>query len=143
MIRALRPYLMRAPGYVLLTTRGRRSGLPREVLLPCARIGESVVVLSTYGWRSNWIRNLLAEPEVEVTCNGRPVRGRAEVVDDPARKRELVTAEPFFLAVPYVIICGALWTLLRPLAAALVRRWVAGRPIVVIRPIDDSPAADC
>ena len=144
MIGVLRPYLMRAPGYVLLTTRGRRSGLPREVLLPCARIGDSVVVLSTYGRRSNWIRNLLAEPEVEVTCNGRPVRGRAEVVDDPARKRDLVTAEPFFLAVPYVILYGVLWILVRPVAAAIVRRWVVGRPVVVIHPIDEPRAApDC
>lgn len=142
MIRILRPYLMRAPGYVLLTTRGRRSGLPREVLLPCARVGDSVVVLSTYGWRSNWIRNLLADPEVQVTCNGRSVQGRAEVVDDPTRKRDLVAVEPFFLAVPFVVIYGVLWTLLRPVAAALVRRWVAGRPVVVIRPIGESRAAD-
>ncbi len=144
MIGVLRPYLMRAPGYVLLTTRGRHSGLPREVLLPCARVGDTVVVLSTYGRRSNWMRNLLADPEVQLTCNGRPVRGRAEVVDDAARKRDLVTADPFFLAVPYVIVCGVLWRLLRPVAAALVRRWVARRPVVVIRPIDESCAApDC
>lgn len=134
MIRGLRRYFERAPGYVLLTTRGRRSGLPREVLLPCARIGDEVVVVSTYGWRSHWLRNLRQNPEVEITCNGAVIRGRAEVVDGLERKRELVTTEPFFLAVPFALLYGILWTVLRPLVAAAMRWWVAARPVVVIRP---------
>ena len=137
MIRGLRRYLTRAPGYVLLTTNGRRSGLPREVLLPCARIGDSVVVLSTYGRRSNWVRNLLEDPEVQVTCNGRQIRGRAEVVEEPARKRALVTEEPFLLALPFVLAYGVLWTLLRPAMASVMRRWASGRPMVIIRPLSD------
>jgi hypothetical protein len=36
-VRAFRTYLARAPGWMLLTTRGRRTGLPREVLLPSGR----------------------------------------------------------------------------------------------------------
>ena len=132
-IRALRPYLERAPGYVLLTTRGRRSGLPREVLLPCARIGDDVVVISTYGWRSNWIRNLARDPRVTLTCNGRVVHGTAEVVDDLQRKQALVSAEPLFLALPIAVVWGVVWTALRALCAPLTRRWVAARPVVVIR----------
>jgi deazaflavin-dependent oxidoreductase (nitroreductase family) len=132
-IRALRRYLERAPGYVLLTTRGRRTGLPREVLLPCARIGKDVVVISTYGWRSNWIRNLHRDPEVTITCNGEVVRGRAEIVDDAERKRALISVEPLFLALPIAVVWGVVWTVVRALSAPLVRRWVAARPVVVIR----------
>jgi deazaflavin-dependent oxidoreductase (nitroreductase family) len=81
---------------VLLTTRGRRTGLPREVLLPCTRTEDAIIVISTYGWRSDWIRNLRKTPEVEVTWSGRRLPGRAEVVEEVARKRQLVTDHPFF-----------------------------------------------
>ena len=36
-IKTFRRYFERAPGWVILTTRGRKTGLPREVLLPCER----------------------------------------------------------------------------------------------------------
>jgi deazaflavin-dependent oxidoreductase (nitroreductase family) len=132
-IRNLRRYLERAPGYVLLTTRGRRTGLAREVLLPCARIGDDVVVISTYGRRSNWVRNLCADPEVTLTCNGQVVRGRAEVVDDIERKWELVAGDPLFLVLPIGVLFGLTWTILRALSAPIIRRWVAARPVVLIR----------
>src|SRR5262245_50035285 len=134
MIRRLRRYLERATGYVVLRARGRRTVLPHEVLLPCARIGDDVVVISTYGRRSDWIRNLSRYPSVEITCSGRTVRGRAEIVEDPERREALVTSDPFFLPVPFALIYGVLWTILRPLFAALIRRWAAARPIVVIHP---------
>ena len=63
----------RSPHWVLLTTRGRKTGLPREVLLPCAREGDRVLVISTYGWRSAWIRNVEACRDVEVTVRGEKV----------------------------------------------------------------------
>jgi F420H(2)-dependent quinone reductase len=61
-VRLLRRYFERAPGWVLVTTRGRKTGLPREVLLPCERSADAIVVISTYGWRSNWIRNMRKDP---------------------------------------------------------------------------------
>ena len=77
---------------MLLTTRGRRTGVAREVLLPCVRTPDAIITMSTYGTRSDWIRNLRKDPAVRVTCNGRVVPARAEIVDDLARKRALVTA---------------------------------------------------
>src|SRR6185436_11903886 len=47
----LRRYFVRAPSWVLLTTRGRRTGLPREVLLPCERFEGGGLVISTYDRR--------------------------------------------------------------------------------------------
>lgn len=139
MIRSLRRYFERSPGYVLLTTRGRRSGLPHEVLLPCAHIGDAVVVISTYGRRSDWIRNLGRDPVVEFTHNGQVVRGRADLVEDVQHKQDLVTREPFFLPVPFALLYGILWTILRPFFAFIMRRWAATRPIVVIRPERSAP----
>ncbi len=79
-IRLARNYYLRSPGWVVLTTIGRRTGLPRQTLLPCGRRACEIVVVSTYGWRSDWIRNLRKNPQVKVTRDGAEVNGVAEVV---------------------------------------------------------------
>jgi deazaflavin-dependent oxidoreductase (nitroreductase family) len=134
LVRLLRRYFERAPGWVLLTTRGRKTGLPREVLLPCERSSGLLVIISTYGWRSHWIRNIQRNPEVQVTCAGWLVSGRAEIVEDLDRKRSLVRAHPFFPVAPFAVVHAVLRTLLRPVLVRLLSLWVAPRPVVVIRP---------
>jgi deazaflavin-dependent oxidoreductase (nitroreductase family) len=134
LVHALRRYFERAPGWVILTTRGRKTGLPREVLLPCERSPELLLLISTYGWRSHWVRNIQRCPEVRVTCGAWIVSGRAEVVADLDRKREFVGAHPFFPPAPFAVVHVILRTLLRPLLVALLRLWVTPRPVVVIRP---------
>ena len=133
LIAMLRGYFSRAPGWVLLTTRGRRTGLPREVLLPCARTNGDIIVISTYGTRSDWFRNLRKEPQVEVTAGGRRVPGRAEIVEDVFHKRAIVSANPFFPAAPFRPLNALARTVLRRPSAATLRRWVTHRPVVVIR----------
>jgi deazaflavin-dependent oxidoreductase (nitroreductase family) len=132
LIGALRGYFSRAPGWVLLTTRGRKTGLPREVLLPCTRFDGTILVMSTYGERSDWMRNLRREPRVQVTQRGRVVGARAEVVEDLARKRALVTAHPFVPAAPFALVHVVALTILRPLVILQLRRWVRPRPVVLL-----------
>lgn len=96
-------------------------------------------MISTYGWRSDWIRNLAKNPEVCVTCAGLRLRGVAEIVEEPEAKRSIVSAHPFFPAAPFIWVHAILRSLLRPLLVLLLRRWVGPRPIVIIRP-DVSPA---
>src|SRR5438034_7801356 len=84
LVRVLRGYFERAPGWVILTTRGRRTGLPREVLLPCERTADAIIVISTYHWRSDWIRNPRPRPQVRVTGAGAVRPARAEIIEDPA-----------------------------------------------------------
>lgn len=57
-------------GLVVLETTGRRSGLPREVPLVAARIGQHINV-STVRSGSQWIKNLEASPEASVWVAGR------------------------------------------------------------------------
>jgi deazaflavin-dependent oxidoreductase (nitroreductase family) len=130
----LHRYFERAPGWVLLTTTGRKTGLPREVLLPCERSRDALIVISTYGWRSHWIRNLKRDPRVRITVGGWILTGKAEVIEDLEQKRSIVSANPFFPAAPFAIVHAVLRTLLRPLLVRLLRRWVDPRPIVLIRP---------
>ena len=132
MIRAFRAYFERAPGWMLLTTRGRKSGLPREVLLPCVRTPSTIITISTYGMQSDWIRNLRKDPAISVTRAGQVVGARAEIVEELVRKRDLVTAHPFFPAAPFTVVHAVVLTLFRPLLVVFLRRWVTSRPVVVL-----------
>jgi deazaflavin-dependent oxidoreductase (nitroreductase family) len=139
-VRVFHTYFERAPGWMLLTTRGRRSGLPREVLLPCVRTPDTIITISTYGMRSDWIRNLRKDPAVRVTCAGRVVPARAEIVDAVDRKRALMTAHPFFVPAPFAVVNAVVLTLFRPLWTAFLRRWVTARPVVVLHLTNDPSA---
>ena len=123
----------RAPHWVLLTTRGRKTGLPREVLLPCARAGDRVLVVSTYARRSAWLRNIEACADVKLTARGRTLEGRAEVVDDVARKLALVEEMPFVPLAPVAWVQKLARGPLRGVAVPWLQRWVTPRPVVLIR----------
>jgi len=133
LVRALRYYFEHAPGWVLLTTRGRKTGLPREVLLPCERTIDGMILISTYGTRSDWIRNIQREPVVQVTCAGWVLPGHAELVTDVTAKQALVSAHPFFPALPIAPAQFLFRVLLRPLLVWFLRRWVVPRPVVFVR----------
>jgi deazaflavin-dependent oxidoreductase (nitroreductase family) len=133
LVAALRGGFERSPHWVLLTTRGRKSGLPREVMLPCARTRDAVVVISTYGRRSHWLRNLEADPHVRFSARGELREGVAEVVHDLARKREIVERHPFLPVVPFALAQTLARSVLRGPTVAWLRGWVASRPVVVIR----------
>jgi deazaflavin-dependent oxidoreductase (nitroreductase family) len=82
-----------AESYCYLTTTGRVSGEPREIEIWFALAGAAVYVLSGGRDRSDWVRNLLREPRVNVRIAERTFGGRARVVEDSdedARARELV-----------------------------------------------------
>jgi len=128
----LRRDLERAPHWVLLTTRGRKTGLPREVLLPCARDAQRVLVISTYARRAAWVLNIESCGEVRVTDGGRTLDATAEVVDDLARKGALVEALPFIPLAPWLFVQKLARGALRPLAVGWLRRWVALRPVVLV-----------
>jgi deazaflavin-dependent oxidoreductase (nitroreductase family) len=131
-IRLARDYYLRSPGWVVLTTMGRRTGLPRQTLLPCGRRGNEIVVVSTYGWRSDWIRNLRKNRHVKVSRDGAEVSGVAEVVEDLQQKRRIVSENPFVIP-PFAIVRAIAFGPLRPLTTAFLRRWVTSRPVIVIR----------
>lgn len=74
---------------MLLTTTGRKSGLPRTTGVTYMPLDGRYLVLSSFGVRSNWYRNLLANPEVIIQVGRRKMRATAKPVEDPARRREL------------------------------------------------------
>jgi deazaflavin-dependent oxidoreductase (nitroreductase family) len=74
---------------VVLTTTGRRSGLPRETPLICMpeADGSFVVVGSNFGRDSHpaWTANLLDEPNAEVSYQGRRIPVMGTLLDDAER----------------------------------------------------------
>jgi len=133
LVRFFRRSLAHDPRWVLLTTRGRKSGQPREVLLPCGRTSDAIIVISAYGRRSNWFRNLEQDPEVTVTCAGWVLRAHADIIDEPEAKRALLAAHPYIPSFPFILLPFVLHPLLFPVARPLLLRFVHHRPIVVFR----------
>ncbi|MGW3235679.1 nitroreductase family deazaflavin-dependent oxidoreductase [Streptomyces olivaceus] len=90
--RRLNAVMRRLPGQTLLETTGRVSGLPRRTPVGGRREGDSFWLVSEFGERSQYIRNVRADPRVRVRIRGRWHPGTAHLLpdDDPhARLRRL------------------------------------------------------
>jgi deazaflavin-dependent oxidoreductase (nitroreductase family) len=70
---------------LLLTTTGRKTGLPRVTPLQYEEIDGAFYLGSSRGQKADWFRNILANPHVEVHVKSRRFRGVAETVTDPLR----------------------------------------------------------
>jgi deazaflavin-dependent oxidoreductase (nitroreductase family) len=84
------------PGYALLETVGRRSGLPRQTPVGDGLIGETFWIVAEHGRRAAYVRNIELEPRVRVRVRVRGGvvwrAGAATVLpeDDPyLRQRQL------------------------------------------------------
>src|SRR5512140_1582430 len=70
-------------GYMaILRTRGRKTGAVREAPLGYVIWEGAVYVWAGFGPRTHWLRNIEADPRVEVVLPGRAFSGTAEVVTD-------------------------------------------------------------
>ncbi|HEY42371.1 MAG TPA: nitroreductase family deazaflavin-dependent oxidoreductase [Anaerolineae bacterium] len=70
---------------LLLTTTGRKSGLPRVTPLQYEEIEEVIYIGSARGDKADWYRNILANPKVEVRVKSHRFVGSAEAVADVER----------------------------------------------------------
>lgn len=68
--------------FCYLTTRGRRTGRPHEIEIWFALAGRTLYLLSGGGDRSDWVRNLRAEPAVTLRLRDTTYEATARVVDD-------------------------------------------------------------
>jgi deazaflavin-dependent oxidoreductase (nitroreductase family) len=89
---------MGGQAFALITTTGRKTGLPRTVIVCVFEDGDArVVVASASGSPTHpaWLTNLQANPEVtvQVGANVYPARARVTAGDERARLWQLVTAK--------------------------------------------------
>ena len=90
--RRLNAVMRRLPTHTLLETTGRTSGLPRRTPVGGRRVGDSFWLVSEFGERSQYVRNIKADPRVRVRLHGHWHTGTAHLMpdDDPgARLRSL------------------------------------------------------
>ncbi len=70
---------------LLLTTIGRKSGLPRVTPLQYEEINGCIYVASARGTKADWYRNIVADPNVKIRVKARQFAGAAEPVTDLQR----------------------------------------------------------
>ena len=73
--------------YCYLTTRGRVTGRPHEVEIWFALDGTTLYVLAGAGRRSDWVRNVEAEPAVTIRVRDASEPATGRVVADPTEDR--------------------------------------------------------
>jgi deazaflavin-dependent oxidoreductase (nitroreductase family) len=125
-------------GYILLLrVRGRKSGLVRETPLSYLVAEGAVWVMAGFGPRTEWFRNLQADPEVEVWLPGRVLRCRAEEADDPEVRARVVPTLARSIGVPGAMVGCNPWTA----PDAEILRLVSWVPLVRLSPVDGRIAA--
>jgi deazaflavin-dependent oxidoreductase (nitroreductase family) len=92
--------VMNAARFLMLTTRGRRTGLARATPVEYRRHGNKLYVISGWGKRPHWFQNLLADPVVTVQQGRHVFPARASVVD--SRGEALRVLHLFRKAAPFV-----------------------------------------
>lgn len=70
---------------LLLTTTGRKSGQKRVTPLQYEEIDGLYYLGAARGLKADWVRNIQANPQVELRVGAKYFRGCAEVVNDPAQ----------------------------------------------------------
>jgi deazaflavin-dependent oxidoreductase (nitroreductase family) len=70
---------------LLLTTTGRKSGLPRVTPLQFEEVDDVYYVASARGQEADWFRNLLANPQVEIQVRGQRISALAEPITEAKR----------------------------------------------------------
>ncbi len=70
---------------LLLTTQGRKSGLPRVTPLQFEQVNDAYYVSSARGQAADWFKNILADPNVHLQIGVREWDAVAEPITDPAR----------------------------------------------------------
>jgi deazaflavin-dependent oxidoreductase (nitroreductase family) len=76
---------------LLLTTRGRRTGRWRTTALNYLTEGDVTYVLAGMGPGSDWLRNLQADPHVQVQVGRRRFAARADTIADPTEHRRVLS----------------------------------------------------
>ncbi|MBB3605569.1 deazaflavin-dependent oxidoreductase (nitroreductase family) [Mycolicibacterium sp. BK556] len=82
------PVMRAVPIQTLLETTGRKSGQPRRTPIGGRLAGNEFWLVSEFGDRSQYVRNIEANPRVRVRVRGRWHSGTATLLpDDDARAR--------------------------------------------------------
>jgi deazaflavin-dependent oxidoreductase (nitroreductase family) len=74
--------------FLYLTTTGRKTGLPREIEIWFVHEGGRLYVLAEHFHKAQWVKNIMANPQVAVRLADRELRATGRVLD-PERDAQL------------------------------------------------------
>lgn len=75
--------------FAYLTTTGRRSSEPHRIEIWFGVDDDRVLLMSGGGDRSDWVKNLQANPAVTIEIDGESRAGQAEVIDGDSADDEI------------------------------------------------------
>ena len=81
--------------FCYVTTTGRVTGRPHEIEIWFGYADGTLYLMSGGGRRSDWVKNMLADPRVTVRVDTETFAARAHVVEDPDEEttaRRLITS---------------------------------------------------
>ncbi|MFK0244457.1 nitroreductase/quinone reductase family protein [Amycolatopsis azurea] len=82
------PLLRRLPAQPVLETTGRKSGEPRQTPIGGRKVGREFWIVSEFGEKSQYVRNIQADPRVRLRLKGQWHSGTAHLLpDDDPRAR--------------------------------------------------------
>ncbi len=67
---------------MLLTTIGRKSGVPRTNGVSFMPVGDGYIIFAGWGIQSDWYKNLLANPNVTIQIGSKKIKATAKPVED-------------------------------------------------------------
>jgi len=77
------------PYILILTTTGRVSGKPRMTAIEHRRLGVAYYIVSAWGEKADWYRNILKNPHVQLWAGRRRCDALAEVLHDEEKRQAL------------------------------------------------------
>ncbi|HEY0903902.1 MAG TPA: nitroreductase/quinone reductase family protein [Marmoricola sp.] len=95
------------PGWALLETTGRKSGLARTTPVGDGLDGSTFWIVAEHGRRAAYVRNIEADPRVRVRVRGRWRTGTAQVVpDDDPRERQRILSRRLAARINALLVRG-------------------------------------
>jgi deazaflavin-dependent oxidoreductase (nitroreductase family) len=122
---------------LLLTTVGRKSGLPRVTPLLYDEMDGVIYVGSARGAKADWVQNLRANPNVEVTVGSRRIKACAEPITDPLQIAEFLEMRLKLHPILAATVMRAVGLGSKPSREQL-ESYAKQRTLVVLRPKDDT-----
>lgn len=85
-----RGYMWNGAPTLVLTTKGRKSGAPRDIAIIFSRWGEAYVIMASMGGspvHPKWYLNILEDPRVTVQVKGDVFAAIARTAESPEREK--------------------------------------------------------
>ncbi|NWJ98404.1 MAG: nitroreductase family deazaflavin-dependent oxidoreductase [Chloroflexi bacterium] len=77
--------------YLVITTTGRKSGLPRHVPVGYVKVGEYIYTITrAIPLLSNWLRNVRQNPQVNLNLGGKSLKATGEILENPDQVRQVI-----------------------------------------------------